>query len=772
MASPEHELIAIYDNVPGILFYVAVEPDGDFRFLSMSRAGLAAMGLRREQVVGARVRDVIPESSRDLVLNHYREAIRSRRTVRWKEVSEYPAGRKVGEVAVTPLPDVDGLVTHLIGIVHDITEREELEAALQRREQRERLALEACAAGSWTRDPRTQQVDWDDRFRLLYGLSPDTPATVDAWLALVHHEDRPHVLALLEDVLRSRQKSWNSTFRIVRHDGTVSWIQSLGRAEYASDGTVTRLTGLEVDVTERRQEHDRELRVLLETSTQGVVSVDTRGTILTANHAFESMFGWSPGELIGQSIERLLPSYLRDLHAQHRSRYVAAPHPRLMGGGIELVGERKDGSTFPIEVSLNHVGRPGSGRVFAFVTDTTARRRAEDALAERTAELERRTMQLSQMASDLTLAEQHAREEIARTLHDGLQQVLVIASLNVERQVKRDAEQGLAPSELLAEAGSNLTQAITAARSLSIDLFPPVLRHAGLPAALQWLANWTREKYGLEVQVTTDPLADSPRKDVRALVFESVRELLFNAVKHAKTDRAELCLTCDADGALVITVADHGIGFDPARLLEPSNGGQVGWGLFSIRERFALLGGRFSIESTPGLGTRFLLIAPRGSAEHPVEVEPARRMPAGASPNPAGIDHLSQELRILVVDDHAAVRDVFRNMLHQWPELRVVGEAADGLEAIARTRMLRPHVVLMDVAMPVMDGINATRHLRAEFPSVQVVGLSMQQPPAQGLHAIEQAGAAAFFVKGVDTQRLIRHLLRLNAVRRRTAETG
>ena len=86
LAERERELSAIYENVPGILFYVAVESDGEFRFLSMSDAGLVATGLTREQFVGALVRDVIPPPSRDLVLNNYREAVRSGQTVRWKEV--------------------------------------------------------------------------------------------------------------------------------------------------------------------------------------------------------------------------------------------------------------------------------------------------------------------------------------------------------------------------------------------------------------------------------------------------------------------------------------------------------------------------------------------------------------------------------------------------------------------------------------------------------------------------------------------------------------
>ena len=127
LRSRDEELVAIYENVPGIVFYIAVEPDGEFRFLSVSRDFLVATGLTREQIVGSFVRDVIPPPSRDIVLNHYRDAIRSGQPVRWEEESVYPAGRRHGEVAVTPLYDASGIATHLIGIVHDITERKRME---------------------------------------------------------------------------------------------------------------------------------------------------------------------------------------------------------------------------------------------------------------------------------------------------------------------------------------------------------------------------------------------------------------------------------------------------------------------------------------------------------------------------------------------------------------------------------------------------------------------------------------------------------------------
>jgi PAS domain S-box-containing protein len=657
----------------------------------------------------------------------------------------------------------------------DAVERTRAEGELRERKTRFRLALEASAGGSWTWDAATNTADWDERFRELYGFPAEAPADAQAWLPLVHEDDRAQVYGLLDEIYKSRTKdSWVSTFRIVRPDGTLVWVQSRGRADRDADGNLTRLTGLDLDYSEQRrteearqalrdEEHDRALRLLLETAAQGIVSVDAGGKILSANEAIENMFGWKRGELLGQPLERLLPSALRHAHAEHRGHYFAAPHPRLMGGGLHLAGERKDGSTFPIEVSLNHVTTDSGGRAFAFVTDITERQRAAAALRERTAELEYRTMQLSRMASDLTLAEQNAREQIAKTLHDGLQQLLVIVSLNLQQQVKRDSEGGHTPSEALEQAKHHLDEAIAAARSLNFELFPPVLQHSGLPVALTWLAHWTQTKYGLKVTVSADPHADSARKDVRTLIFESVRELLFNAVKHAKADRVALDVTLDADERLCITVSDKGIGFDPASLNDRTKDGEVGWGLFSIRERVTLLGGRLDIESAPGKGTRFRLVAPRGSAQADVVVRPVSLAPI----TPVAADGeraLAHALRILIVDDHVAVRKALREILHERPELRVVGDASNGFEAIAHAHTLHPDVILMDVSMPHMDGIEATRRIHAELPSIQVVGLSMQARPME-VQAIEHAGAADFFVKGIDTDRLIAHLLGVHAAR-------
>jgi PAS domain S-box-containing protein len=664
-----------------------------------------------------------------------------------------------------------------IALIRDVGERTwnavelaRAEAALREREQRLRLALDATAGGSWTWEAGSNRLDWDDGFRARYGFTPDEPPTHDAWISRVHEGDRQHVLGVLDEVLKGKD-AWDNTFRIVLPSGKVSWIQSLGRADRAADGRPTRLTGLDLDVTARREaeealrarrdeERDRELQLLLETAAQGIVSVNAQATIVTANRALEAMFGWGVGELIGQSVEQLVPAAVRDAYAPHWAGYFAAPVPGLMGVDMELLGQRKDGSTFPLEVSLNHVVTTGGGHAIAFVTDITERKRAAAALQARTAELEHRTAQLSRLASDLTLAEQHAREQLAKTLHDGLQQLLVSAVLNIDRHLMREAQRGTAPDDPLGRAKGYLDEAIAAARSLSLELFPPQLHGAGLPAALTWLAERTRNQYGLVVEVSADPLANSDRKDVRTLLFESVRELLFNAVKHANVDRVTIDLSLDHDDALCIIVADRGIGFDPAALVQRANEGQSGWGLFSIRERLTLLGGRFDIESTPGQGTRFRLVAPRRETQR---VDRRRSVPASGSPlRTAAGPASARVLRILLVDDHTGVRRMFRELLEERPELRIVGEAGDGLGAVANAHALRPDVILMDVSMPAMDGIEATRRIRAELPFIQILGLSTHLK-ADDRHAIELAGAADYFTKGVDTQRLIDHLIAVHA---------
>jgi CheY-like chemotaxis protein len=235
------------------------------------------------------------------------------------------------------------------------------------------------------------------------------------------------------------------------------------------------------------------------------------------------------------------------------------------------------------------------------------------------------------------------------------------------------------------------------------------------------------------------------------LLYESLREILFNVVKHAGVDYVEVGLAVGPDNTLVITVTDQGAGFEPMALDDgPTE--NVGFGVLSIRERLALLGGRLEIESAPGRGAQFRLIAPRATLLDRFPANTAMRTPMPSSP----------PLRILLVDDHRGALEALRSVLSQHPELDVVGEACNGIEAIAQAQALRPDVVLMDVSMPVMDGVEATRSIHAGLPSIQIFGLSTFEKSTDP-HPIELAGATGYFQKGTDMRRLINHILAMQA---------
>ena len=282
--------------------------------------------------------------------------------------------------------------------------------------------------------------------------------------------------------------------------------------------------------------------------------------------------------------------------------------------------------------------------------------------------------------------------------------------MTIDRAVKANSRHDQVG--LLQRARADVNEAMEAARTLSVNLFPPVLHLGGLPAALAWLAKRTQEQYGVVVNVTADPRANPEASDVRILLFEAVRELLFNAVKHAHVDRVDINLEVGPGDIIHIHVSDDGVGFDSAVTLDHKNQQQVGLGLFSIQERLALLGGHLDIQSAPGKGARFSLTLPRSNLPSlaPDGAGVRRHDPGWQErlvyDSAAGT---SKPLRILIADDHVVARAGLRELFSERPGLRVVGEAANGVEAISQAKALQPDVIVMDVSMPQMNGIEATR---------------------------------------------------------------
>jgi signal transduction histidine kinase len=239
------------------------------------------------------------------------------------------------------------------------------------------------------------------------------------------------------------------------------------------------------------------------------------------------------------------------------------------------------------------------------IEDITEREQAFDQLRTANAKLAQRSQQVQTLASELTLAEQRERHRIALRLHDDLQQQLFAVLFQI--QTLRSA-QATEEGDLLGQLETQLTEALQTTRTLTVDLSPPILRGEGLVEAMRWLVTQMKEVYGLQVTLTTPDPPPVLRDGLRILIFQIVRELLFNVVKHAQTNQASVNLSQEGD-QLRVTVADEGVGFDVEQVLSTPQIDE-GMGLQTIRERLTLFEGELVIEAVPGAGVRAIVSLP------------------------------------------------------------------------------------------------------------------------------------------------------------------
>jgi signal transduction histidine kinase len=222
-------------------------------------------------------------------------------------------------------------------------------------------------------------------------------------------------------------------------------------------------------------------------------------------------------------------------------------------------------------------------------------------------DIDDKNRQLRHLASALTIAEQRERRRISQILHDDVQQTLY--GIQMRTHLIRLDGAGQPAIEEHVQALDNLTrEAIRTTRTLTVELSPPGLRNEGLAATFQWLANHMAEMHGLRVVLDSQSDYHCPSQDLQVLLFQLVRELLFNVVKHAGVNQAEVVLFEEGDH-VVIRVVDQGRGFEAARL--QGAGSNKGFGLYSVRERLALFGGQLAIDTKPGEGVRATIIVPK-----------------------------------------------------------------------------------------------------------------------------------------------------------------
>ncbi len=573
---------------------------------------------------------------------------------------------------------------------------------------------------------------------------------VEACPSLITYEGRPAVLVPFIDI--------------------TDRMEAIQQLEIGEEALRQAVGGLREDATasherlaQRVQERSSELAdanaymsTLLETSHDGILVVDAEGKFEYGNEAFFRTFGWPRDELIGAFFIKVVPE---DLHEYMMERWAEVQAGEGKPYETEIV--HKDGDRRALLVSHRHMTIAGQRKYCVVTKDITAkkrderelqahRERLEELVAERTAELEQRSGELARLAEKLTLAEHRERQKVAQYLHDDLQQLLVGARLQVRAMATLE---GAPRTEAQAKLTQVLTEAIETARDVIQDTAPPVALKREPAEGFAWIVRDARKRYQLEVESQVEigeALNDAPEAII-VLLFTAARELLLNVVKHAETPRATLRLTRDED-SVVLEVSDDGCGFAPSGVERKET-----FGLFSIRERTELLGGSFELDSTPGSGVRVRLTVPLPAVSPPTPASGSPKMPPAPGREPHGLrsrDGSDEAVRVLFVDDHQIVRESLANLLGAHAGIDVVGQADNGQEAIECVEQLQPDVVVMDVSMPVMDGVEATQIIKSRWPGIKVIGLSMFDESERGAR-MREADADDYVSKSAPPEQLI-----------------
>ena len=375
----------------------------------------------------------------------------------------------------------------------------------------------------------------------------------------------------------------------------------------------------------------------------------------------------------------------------------------------------------------------------------------EQRVVERTAEVRQQADQLRALATELTQAEQRERKRLSTILHDHIQQLLVAARMQVE-WLKRDNN----PDRRQAAAkglDGILKEALEASRSLAVELSPPVLHTAGLIGALNWLASRTQQTNQFAVHLHADNKAEPATEATRFLLFECVRELLLNAVKHSGVLEAQVMLLRTKDDRIKLIVRDQGKGFDPD-LLKKRRADEISFGLFSIEQRLAHIGGEMYIATAPGKGTTITLTIPVGAAQPHARIGDE----TAGTEEQAGkiiVRDKTAVRHVLIVDDHKIMREGLAGIIQFEPDIEVVGQAADGPVAVELAAKLQPDVIIMDINLGAgMNGVEATKRILAASPNIKVIGLSMHTDNDVAT-ALRDAGAVAYLTKGGPSEDLI-----------------
>jgi len=517
-----------------------------------------------------------------------------------------------------PIRDDDDTLIGFRGTSQDITQLRNAQKEAQQNLARFNYAEEIASMSHWEADAAFEiQTYVSDNTVDLYGVSRESLIGVFSQFTDRLHPDDKEPVGLLYDSIRADPRFYQLEYRYIRNDGRMMYVRETGKPIWSEGGVVLGYRGTTQDISGFKlaslelEKSNAYAGAIVETALDAIITIDSKGIIETVNSATEKMFGYSDGELIGSNIRMLMPAHDAGHHDSYITNYLQTGEAKIIGIGREIVGKRKDGQEFPLNLSISEI-QFGSKRSFAgIVYDITERKNNE-----------RKLLEALSRAEDANRAKTEFLSSMSHELRTPLNAIIGFsATINGEvfgpignpKYVEYVADINASGTHLLELINDVLD--VSAIESGKLELSEELV---SLRLATDTAMRLVRER----AEVAKLALSNKIDMDIPHIVADSRRiqqillNLLSNAVKFTpKGGEVDVSASLESDGAVILRVSDTGIGMDVQGLAKAMmKFGQVDSGLarkhegtglgLPLTERLVELhDGIFNIDSQPGEGT-------------------------------------------------------------------------------------------------------------------------------------------------------------------------
>lgn len=507
---------------------------------------------------------------------------------------------------------------YFISVVQDISKRRQTEDALRDSEDRLQHALSAGALGTWERDVRTGEIEWDERTCQMYGIEGGAKIDLSVLYSHVHADDLPALKNAIEQTAVTG-KPYHCDFRFVRPDGKTVWVQGRGGLRRDESGAPTHIVGVNFDITERKRAEDalrqseERYRALVETGTSVILGLTPDHRIFEWNRAAEHIYGWSRAEALGKNyLTTFLPAEIRQDVAADISR-VLAGHP---SDAYENEVIHRDGGRCTLVWNVCRLldGQGLVAGIMAIGQDITERKRVENELRQLTADLERRVeartaelsasrQQLRALAERLHALQEAERAELARELHDQFGAAMTALKVDLHWLMARLPKTGNGLEKKTRSMSALIDETVESIRRTATLLRPRLLDDFGLVAAIEWQTKEFERRTGIRCVTSLPEEVDLDHGRSTAL-FRILQEALTNVVRHAKATHVGVSLRQD-NGNVTLEVKDNGVGIRPENISSAKS-----FGLLGMLERAYAFGGHVRFEGRRHQGTTVAIELP------------------------------------------------------------------------------------------------------------------------------------------------------------------